>query len=168
MFRPVAKLVHTYQPSSFLLDKKIAKSLFFLLTCDASCPCILNVHIAFSSKNTPNQANSTHYFKQSFICRLVDMLVQLSSRRLIKQPSIQLRYRLSGYLFQSQFRLLRSIGRLSCAHAYFCPNRHTHFYAAHARYGGLSPCRFTRPTYILRRCLTACCMTCVTQCIFFM
>ena len=55
-----------------LSHQKIAKSLFFVLTCDASCPYILNGHTAFSSKNTPNQANWT-LFKQSFICRLVGM-----------------------------------------------------------------------------------------------
>jgi hypothetical protein len=44
-----------------LSHQKIAKSLFFVLTCDASCLYILNGHAAFSSKNTPNQANLTHF-----------------------------------------------------------------------------------------------------------
>ena len=32
-----------------------------MLTCDALCPYIVKGHAAFSSKNTPNQANLTHF-----------------------------------------------------------------------------------------------------------
>ena len=55
---PVKREVPTNHPAFCLIIKqkyclshqKIAKSLFFVLTCDASCPYILNGHTAFSSK----------------------------------------------------------------------------------------------------------------------
>ena len=44
-----------------LSHQNITKSLFFVLTCDALCPYIVNGHAAFSSKNTLNQTNLTHF-----------------------------------------------------------------------------------------------------------
>ena len=55
-----------------LSNQKIAKSLFFVLTCDApSLYNILNGHPAFSSKNTPKSGILDTFLKQMFICRLV-------------------------------------------------------------------------------------------------
>ena len=74
----------SYQPSRFLFDsqakilpshQKIAKSIFFVLTCDALCPYILNAQTALIFKQKYSKSSKFDTFlKQKFICRLVGML----------------------------------------------------------------------------------------------
>ena len=55
-----------------LSHQKIPKSLFFVLTCDASCLYILNGHSIFKQKYSKSSKIDT-FLKRRFICRLVGM-----------------------------------------------------------------------------------------------